>query len=107
MQTLLLAEDIFDQLETGKRVTIRKGRKDVSLGSCLLESTLQKRKRIVNIINVHYCQLGNVYIGDLQNDGFKDHNELWETMKRFYSTITFEDEVTTIKFTIKAETDAS
>jgi hypothetical protein len=104
MQTLKLAEDIYNQLSTGKRVTIRKGRRDIALGDCLLECIETNRKIVVNVVNIHYCQLANVYIGDLQNDGFKDHFEMWETMKRFYPEITFDDEVTTIKFTIKAET---
>jgi hypothetical protein len=101
MNKLLLAEDIFDALESGKLTTIRKGRRDVSLGDLLFESVSGERQEVVNVINVHYCQLGNVYIGDLQNDGFKDHYDMWEQMRRFYPDITFEDEVTTIKFARK------
>jgi len=71
MQTLKLAEDIFDALETGKQTTIRKGRRDIQLGDLKLESVEENRQEIVNVINVHYCRLANVYIGDLQNDGFK------------------------------------
>lgn len=98
MQKLLLSEDVFDALEAGKKTTIRKGRRDVQLGELLFESTKTKRQEVVNVLNVHYCRLSNVYIGDLQNDGFKDHHDMWEQMKRFYPDITFDDEVTTIKF---------
>jgi hypothetical protein len=98
MQKLLLAEDVFDALETGKKTTIRKGRSDIQLGELLFESTETKRQEVVNVLNVHYCRLSNVYIGDLQNDGFKDHHDMWGQMKSFYPDITFDDEVTTIKF---------
>ena len=98
MQELLLAEDVFDALEKGKLTTIRKGRRDVALGDLLFTSIEKKRLEVVNVINVHYCKLANVYIGDLTNDGFKDHYDMWEQMKRFYPDITFDDEVTTIKF---------
>ena len=95
---LLLAEDVFDALETGKRTTIRLGRRNIELGDLVFESVETNRTETVNVLNVHFCKLANVYIGDLQNDGFKDHHDMWEQMKRFYPDITFDDEVTTIKF---------
>lgn len=98
MQKLLLAEDVFDGLEKGKRTTIRQGRRHIELGGLLFESTEVKRHKVVSVISVHYCRLANVYIGDLTNDGFKDHNDMWEQMKRFYPDITFDTEVTVIKF---------
>lgn len=98
IQTLKLAEDIFNQLEKGKRTTIRKGRRDISLGKLLFESTEIGRRKTVNVLNIHYCKLSNVYQGDLENDGFKDHHDMWEQMKRFYPDLSFDDELTTIKF---------
>ena len=98
MQKLKLAEDVFDALENGKLTTIRKGRRNIELGDLLFESVEKERKEVVNVLNVHYCKLANVYIGDLTNDGFKDHHDMWEQMKRFYPDLTFDDEVTTVKF---------
>lgn len=101
VERLILEEDIFDQLDEGKRVTIRKGRRDIPLGKLIFESKVERRLKIVNVINVHYSRLSNVYIGDLNNDGFKDHFDMWEKMKRFYPDISFDDEVTTVKFSMK------
>jgi hypothetical protein len=98
MQKLLLAEDVFDELEKGKKTTFRLGRRDIQLGELLFESTETKRQTIVNVQSVHYCKLSNVYVEDLYNDGFKDYNDMWGQMKRFYPNMTFDDEVTTIKF---------
>ena len=95
---LKLAEDIFDQLENGKVTTIRKGRRNVALGELIFASVDTNRIQIVNVLSVQYCQLANVYIGDLENDGFKDHHDMWEQMKRFYPDLKFTDEVTIIKF---------
>ena len=102
MQKLLLAEDIFDELDFGKNVTIRKGRRDILLGDLLFESKENGKLKVVNVINVHYCKLANVYTGDLKSDGFSDHNDMWDKMKRFYPDITFDTEVTTIRFARKA-----
>ncbi|AGO47648.1 hypothetical protein Phi17218_115 [Cellulophaga phage phi17:2_18] len=98
MQELKLAEDIFDALEKGKTTTIRKGRRDIKLGNLLFESLETNRKEVVSVLNIHYCKLSNVYDGDLKNDGFKDHQDMWDQMKRFYPDLTLDDEVTTIKF---------
>lgn len=98
MQKLTLFEDIFDALEQGKLCTIRKGRRDIQLGDLLFESIETMRPEIVQVEIVYYCRLDKVAIEDLQNDGFKDHQDLCEKMKRFYPDITPEDEVTVVKF---------
>ena len=98
MQKLTLFEDIFDALEHGKLTTIRKGRRDIQLGDLLFESVDTKRKEVVQVVIVYYCRLSNVAIEDLQNDGFTDHQDMWEKMKRFYPDILFDDEVTIVKF---------
>lgn len=98
MQRLTLYEDVFDALEKGKRTTIRKGRRDIALGKLSFESTDTKRQQIVEVITVYYTRLKNVNAEDLKNDGFKDHLDMWEKMKRFYPDILLEDEVTVVKF---------
>jgi hypothetical protein len=98
MQVLTLLEDIFDSLEKGKLTTIRKGRRDIKLGDLLFESVETKRQELVYVISVHYCRLADVPLDDLQNDGFIDHQDLAERMKRFYPDIILNDEVTVVKF---------
>lgn len=98
MQVLTLFEDIFDALALGKLTTIRKGRLIIEPGSLLFESVESKRQEVVRVVHVQYCKLADVPLLDLQNDGFKDHLDMAEKMKRFYPAITLEDEITLVKF---------
>lgn len=98
MQKLSLYEDIFDTLEEGKQTTIRKGRLSIALGELIFESTETQREKTVNVQTVYYTQLKNVNLEDLKNDGFKDHQDMWQKIKRFYPDIELEDEVTVVKF---------
>lgn len=101
MQKLTLFEDIFDALEKGKLTTIRKGRRDIALGELLFESVETKRQKIVDVEMVYYTRLENVNTEDLENDGFKDHHDMWKKMQRFYPDIRLDDEVTVVKFNSK------
>lgn len=98
MQKLTLYEDIFDELENGKRTTIRKGRRNIALGKLMFESTQEGRQKMVDVVMVSYTRLENVNSEDLENDGFKNHQDMWEKMQRFYPDIGLEDEVTVVKF---------
>lgn len=98
MQKLTLYEDIFDKLENGKRTTIRKGRRKIELGELMFESTEEGRQKMVDVVMVSYTRLENVNTEDLENDGFKDHHDMWEKMLRFYPDIGLDDEVTVIRF---------
>ncbi|HLV42051.1 MAG TPA: ASCH domain-containing protein [Brumimicrobium sp.] len=98
MQKLTLFEDVFDGLEKNKLTTIRKGHRDVALGKLVFESVDTKRQQIVEVITVYYTRLENVNTQDLENDGFKDHQDMWKQMQRFYPGIELEDEVTVVKF---------
>ncbi|RYM35751.1 hypothetical protein ERX46_01790 [Brumimicrobium glaciale] len=100
MQKLTLYEDIFDALEKGKVTTIRKGRRDIALGELLFESVETNRQQIVDVVMVYYTRLENVKREDLENDGFKNHQDMWEQMQRFYPDIGLEDEVTVVLFNV-------
>jgi hypothetical protein len=98
-QSLKLAPDIFDQLQAEeKRVTIRKGRRDIQLGILDFVCTSGTRGATVNVTSVEYTSLVMVTQDDLVSDGFKNIAELYDTMKRFYPDITLKDEVTIIRF---------
>ncbi|MDH5367657.1 MAG: hypothetical protein OEW67_11750 [Cyclobacteriaceae bacterium] len=98
MQKLTLYEDVFDALDTGKTTTIRKGRISISLGELLLQSTALKREETVLVKMVYFCLLKDVMQDDIINDGFDDHDDMSEKMKRFYPDITLETEVTVVRF---------
>jgi len=98
MQEIKLYEDVFDELENGKRCTIRKGYKDISLGAVSFKSTETNRNRYYEVWMVYHCKLKHVLPDDLISDGFDSHSDMEQQMKRFYSDITLDDEVTVIKF---------
>ena len=98
MQKLTLYEDIFDELTKGKITTIRKGRRKIELGKLMFGSSDEGRQKIVEVVSFYYAKLEDVEIQDLENDGFKNHQDMWEKMQRFYPDIGLEDEVTVVKF---------
>ena len=97
-QKLILAEDVFDALKTGKTCTIRKGRRDIKLGKLLLESLDEKRTETVMVNTVIFTELLMIPFRYLSNDGFKNHDDMCEKMKRFYPDITMETECTVISW---------
>ena len=98
MQTLILAEDVFDNLNKGKNTTIRNGRRDIALGPLMFESLHEKRNMIVTVHSVEYCRVIDVRTDDIVNDGFKNHLDMIKGLQRFYPDIKADSEVTVIKF---------
>jgi hypothetical protein len=98
LQKLILAEDIFDALECGKKCTIRNGRRDIKLGHLLFESLDFKRTEVVNINTIIYTELQNVPNDYVINDGFKSHEDMCQKMRRFYPDIQLNTECTVIVF---------
>lgn len=101
MQKLNMAEDVFDKLEKGKNVTIRKGNRNITIGDLLFESVEKKRQEIVDVYMVYKAKLKNVMPDDIDNDGFKDQNDMIEKIKRFYPDINEESDLTIIRFNRK------
>lgn len=98
LQTLKLAEDVFDQLEYGKSVTIRKGKRDIDLDLLKFESEETKREQIVMVRFVMYAKLKNIPLEDVWLDGFENYEDMIENMKRFYPDINMETVCTVIQF---------
>lgn len=98
MQELKLYEDVFDELDHGKRCTIRKGDKNISLGPIKFVSDAFERTKYCEVWMVYKCKLKHVMVDDLISDGFESHSNMIDEMKRFYPDITSEDYVTVIKF---------
>ena len=101
MEHIKLAEDVFEKLPN-KKTTIRLGRKSYQLGEAVMISTEKDRRCLVNILRVEHCKFANIYESDLQNDGFKDHDDAFEKMQKFYPNMEWDDTYTVVKFsTIK------
>lgn len=100
VQKLMLAESVYDELQDGvKSVTIRKGRRDISLGQLNFESVENERVTTVNVKKVIYCKLGGVPEEYIHADGFTSAQHMLEVLSEFYPGITLNDEVTIVEFT--------
>ena len=99
--TLMLADDVYNQLFEGKRVTIRKGRRNISIGGLFFEAVDSHRIEYVEVFMVYHCKLKDVDPADIQRDGFDNLEHMVKEMKRFYPDIDKETEVTVIKFILR------
>jgi hypothetical protein len=97
-QKLILAEDVFDELDGNKRCTIRKGCRDIQLGELNFESEIEKRIMNVNVYMIMYCKLEDIPAELVENDGFTDYEDMLIKMKRFYPDIEMTTECTSILF---------
>ena len=104
-QELLLANDLFPALKLGgKRVTIRKGRRDIQLGKLVFSPTTPDKKIKpvkVNVTEVRYKRLQDVTNDEAKCDGFWDASHMYSGMKKYYPDLKRTDEVTFIIFTTK------
>lgn len=99
-QTLQLADSLFITLRSGRgSVTIRTGKRDVSLGPLVFvgaeDANLMK---LVNVISVEHLVFSSIRQRDLEKDGFRDHADALAVMQLFYADLTMESPVTVIRF---------
>jgi len=100
MQTLKLADDLFPSLiEGNKRMTIRRGYRDIRLGDLLFEGasddSLQKE---VEVVEVTHIRVAGVSDEECQNDGFNDWIDFYQGMKKYYPDLEVTEECTLIYF---------
>jgi len=100
-QKLMCADGVFKALDYGKEVTIRKGRRNILLGNLIFENIDTNEQAHVWVNNVMYCRLKDVPLELLEYDGFSDVENALECMKDFYPDMTYETEVTVVKFNLK------
>ena len=102
MQTLFLVEELFELIDCGKTVTIRKGRRDIQLGELKFLSPVDgdehPMKRIVDVTHLMYCKAKDIPMDLLQDDGFDDHDDMIKQLQRFYPGLDEETECTAILF---------
>lgn len=95
---LLLADKLFEELDYGKRVTIRKGRRDIGLDYMIFERVSDGAEKLVDVNRVYITKLKDVLEEDYKNDGFNDVEDMLHQMKEFYPDITVNSLVSVIKF---------
>ncbi len=100
MQTLKLADKHFPAVrDHQKRVTIRKGYRDVKPGPMLLESATDGFDSIeVMIGRVIFTPAGEMTDKEARQDGFRDLTDLIRGMKEYYPDFDENTEVTIIHF---------
>jgi hypothetical protein len=85
-----------------KNVTIRKGRRDVTVGPLLLEATNGTEQPInVNVLAVDFCTIDTIADWALKGEGLNSSDELLDVLSRFYPDININSEVTCIEFEVK------
>ena len=99
-QALLLADDLFPSLlEGGKRVTIRRGDRDIKLGKLLFagatDGTLLHE---VEVVEVRHIRVSGVSEEIAQADGFANWVDFYNGMKRYYPDLDVSEECTIIYF---------
>ncbi len=100
MQTLKLADDLMPYvLDGNKRVTVRKGKRDIVEGKLLLEATDGTQpSMIVDVKRVVVRPLWNVPLWAVHGEGLTGWDDLMECLVRFYPDVTEDTEVTSIEF---------
>lgn len=100
LQTLKLTDELFVPLREGnKKLTIRKGRRDIKLGELIFvgakDETLWEG---VEVVEVRYVRVSNVSEKICKQDGFSDYVDFYRGMKKFYPDLDVSDECTVIIF---------
>lgn len=129
-QTLLMANDLFEGFTDGynKRVTVRRGRRDIQLDRLTFISTQPcdgaeagwyvdasgtgfihqvdgepHLAETVNVTCVMYKRMNEITDEEAQLDGFDDADHMFELMQRFYPDLGWNDEMTFVFFELEAD----
>ncbi|MEX0587266.1 MAG: ASCH domain-containing protein [Patescibacteria group bacterium] len=83
-----------------KQITIREGyREGYEVGRpVMLGCETEPWCVLANITAVRHCALAEVTPEELEADGFQDHDDMLEGMRRFYPEMTWDSAVTVIRW---------
>ena len=97
MQSLKMANDLMPGILAGtKRITIRKGRRNIVPGPMLIESVDGRTKHTVQVIEVRHKLLKEVTKYEAEDDGFNSLLDMVDGMREFYPDLTANSEVTLV-----------
>lgn len=99
LQSLLLASDLIKNVESGvKKITIRNSHKDYRPGMVIIcnpeDSWCVKR----NITEVRHTTAGEVSQQDIEDDGFKNQDDMIQCLSKYYPDINLDSQVTVIRW---------
>jgi hypothetical protein len=81
-----------------KEITIREGERDYVPGFCVLTNIDTNRSVGADITSVRHCKLKEVTHIECLEDNFRDHEDMYEGMKKYYPNMTPESDVTIIRW---------
>ena len=98
--------DLYDMVQdanSGKKaITIRAGHRAYIAGEpVLLCSPRLNWCRRALITSVRHCTLGDVSPQEMLDDGFENYQEMFNGLKKFYSTIAWNSPVTVVRWEIE------
>ena len=83
----------------GERVTVRKGRRDIELGTLLFVGARDSGLRfIVTVIEVRYVRVVDVDDNVIDAEGFDNWTDFYNGMKKYYPDLDVSDECTVVYF---------
>lgn len=99
MQTLKLADNLLIPLMKGeKKLTIRRGRRDIQLGELKFETVSGNDEVEVEVVEIRYIRISGVSDDICKEDGFDDWIDFYQGMKNYYPDLDVTEECTIIYF---------
>ena len=101
LEALLISPDDAERekvLSGEKKITIRKGWREYTLGKAILCCPIKPWCVEINIIDVKYTTLKDVEQEEYLADGYFSKQELLNDLKRFYPSLSLASKVTIIRW---------
>lgn len=100
LQAILIAGEQAknDVLNGTKIITIREGHRDYTNGPVLIGCHILNWATMKNIVRVELTTLKNVSLDDIMKDGFVDHNNALNQLRKFYPNMTMDSEVSVVEW---------
>lgn len=96
-QAMLIADDLMPLIKDGsKKLTVRKGRRDVELGKLTFSSSDELCD--VEVVEVRYLRVSGVPNEICVADGFANWVDFYEGMKKYYPDLDVAEECTIVFF---------
>lgn len=97
--SLGLAGDFFELAQKGaKTATIRKGLRNIHLGDLVLQNSDTGAEITVEVTDVVRRKLAEVSAAEMQHAGHATHEDLLNNLKKYYSDISLDSDVTVVSF---------
>ena len=98
IQSLTCVEFEFNDIVDGKRVTIRKGYREIYLGDLRFICKKTNRSLTVDVMHVIHSKVEDVPSSYIKNDGFIDKCDMIVQLSKYYPDINEKTEVTIISY---------